>query len=465
MERRRLANRLKPALLWIKTHVADTLIRLYPTRQVYFRANGKVRFLSLSPFVQMTASLAVVGLLVWTAYSTYTYAFMDDILAQKDRELAERQQAYDDLNSDMTELEVTLQGAVKSVQAKQRYLETIIDADDEDEADSAADTPAQDNQQDAQDDTAQSPDDEPPYAVGGPETPVDDAAPAAAPEKDAPVPKPPRWQAIKTWFKDILASDDKEIEIPHSARLGVIADQIVQMQADQKHITDHLLSRTSERVETIGKAFATAGLSTDAVIAAMDKSPANAGGPLELLSDDDRSLLESDGDEAFKALLAKQETLEDFDQILISFPVVKPLKDYYYISSSFGVRRDPFTSARAMHGGLDMASHWKTPIYVTAPGTIVKAGWNGAYGRMIEVDHGNGFKTRYGHLQTILVKVGQQVTKGERIGLMGNSGRSTGTHLHYEVRFLNRPYNPIKFFKAEQHVLKSDSSQEPGADS
>ena len=465
MEKRRLANRLKPALLWIKVHVADPLIRLYPTRQVYFRANGKVRFLSLSPFTQMAASLAVLGLLVWTGYSTYTYAFMDDILTQKDRELAERQKAYDDLNADMAELEVTLQGAVRSVQAKQRYLETIIDADDEDEAEATADTPAQDGQQDAQNDTAQAPDDETPYAVGGPETPVDDAASAAVSEKDVPVPKPPRWQAIKAWFKDLLASDDGKTEIPHSARLGVIADQIAQMRADQKRITDHLLARTSERVDSIGKAFTTAGLSPDAVVAAMDKSQANAGGPLELLSDDDRSLLESDGDEAFKTLLAKQETLDDFDRILISFPVVKPLRDYYYISSSFGVRRDPFTNARAMHGGVDMASHWKTPIYVTAPGTIVKAGWNGAYGRMIEVDHGNGFRTRYGHLQTILVKVGQQVTKGERIGLMGNSGRSTGTHLHYEVRFLNRPYNPIKFFKAEQHVFKSDSSQESDAHS
>lgn len=461
MERRRLPRSVKPALSWVKSHIADPVIRFYPTRQVYFRANGKVRFVSLSPLTQIAASLAVLGLLAWTGMATFNYVFMDDILKEKDQELAARQQAYDALSDDMSQLEVHLQGAVKSVQAKQRYLESLIDSDDTDDATAAANQPDAAHAKTSGDtDAMAEPDGPPPYAVGGPETPVEDAATSEQSDTPAPAPKaekPAAWQAIKSWFKDLLASNDKAY-VPHTDRLNVIASQIETMKAGQERLTGQLLARSDERIKRLSEAFKTAGLSADAVLGAMDKVPANVGGPLEALSDDDRSLLQDDTDKAFQALLAKQETLEDFDRILVSFPVVKPLKDYYYVSSTFGVRRDPFTNVRAMHAGLDMASHWKTPIYATAPGKIVKAGWHGAYGQMIEIDHGNGFKTRYGHLKTILVKIGQQVTKGERIGLMGNTGRSTGTHLHYEVRFLNKPHNPIKFFKAKQYVLKSDDS-------
>jgi murein DD-endopeptidase MepM/ murein hydrolase activator NlpD len=91
---------------------------------------------------------------------------------------------------------------------------------------------------------------------------------------------------------------------------------------------------------------------------------------------------------------------------------------------------------------------------VTAPGKVVRAGWAGGYGRMVEVDHGNGFSTRYGHLSKILAKVGQTVAAGDEIGETGSSGRSTGPHLHYEVRHNGEPVNPLRFLKVGRQVAK-----------
>jgi murein DD-endopeptidase MepM/ murein hydrolase activator NlpD len=452
-----LFEQLKPTVSWAKTHIVEPVKRFYPTRQVYFRANGKVRFVSLTPWMQMSATSVLAAFLLWTGVATFNYVFMDDILAEKDQELAARQRAFDALSSDMAQLEVDLQGTVKSVQAKQRYLETLLEEEAVELNAPAAeteevDTPA-DKEANLTDPT------ETPYAVGGPEMPVDETSPVSATTDTGIDAEQSPWLDLKEWFHNLLSDDFGASDPERSARLKAIAGEVAEMRDEQTRITERMLELTDHRISRLSDAITTSGLQVDKVLAALDPLPQNAGGPLEELSDDERLLLESDDDDVFKALLASQDQLDDFDRVMQSFPVVKPLKDYYYISSSYGVRRDPFTKARALHGGLDMASHWKTPIYATAPGTVVKAGWNGAYGRMVEIDHGNGFKTRYGHTQTILVKKGQHIAKGERIALMGNSGRSTGTHLHYEVRFLDKPYNPVKFFKAEQHVLiKSDDS-------
>ena len=107
-----------------------------------------------------------------------------------------------------------------------------------------------------------------------------------------------------------------------------------------------------------------------------------------------------------------------------------------------------------MHAGIDLAGPFGTPIYATADGTIRRAGWNsGGYGNLIEVDHGRGIETRYGHLSAILVQPGQQVKRGQLIGRMGSTGRSTGSHLHYEVRIDGRAVNPIPFMKSTDYLV------------
>jgi murein DD-endopeptidase MepM/ murein hydrolase activator NlpD len=129
-------------------------------------------------------------------------------------------------------------------------------------------------------------------------------------------------------------------------------------------------------------------------------------------------------------------------------PYRKPVIGEVEFTSGFGIRSDPFLGRPAMHTGLDFRAASGDPVRVTANGKVVSAGWSGGYGRMVEVDHGNGLSTRYGHLSEIGVKIGEQVKIGQVIGLVGSTGRSTGPHLHYETRIDGEAVDPQKFLRA-----------------
>ena len=158
-------------------------------------------------------------------------------------------------------------------------------------------------------------------------------------------------------------------------------------------------------------------------------------------------------DPTFKQLFTSWKKLDNLASGAIAVPSDKPVKTAAF-TSGYGVRSDPFRGGAAMHAGIDLAGPNGTPIYATADGTIRRSGWNsGGYGNLIEVDHGRGIETRYGHLSRILVRAGQPVKRGQLIGYMGSTGRSTGSHLHYEVRIEGKPVNPIPFMKSTDYLV------------
>lgn len=134
--------------------------------------------------------------------------------------------------------------------------------------------------------------------------------------------------------------------------------------------------------------------------------------------------------------------------VLVNVPVRKPVAGEIDETSPFGVRADPFVHEAAMHTGIDFRGEIGEPIHATAAGTVSIAGWSGGYGKMVEVDHGNGLATRYGHLSEIDVSVGEPVRIGQVIGKLGSTGRSTGPHIHYETRVEGEAVNPQKFLDA-----------------
>jgi murein DD-endopeptidase MepM/ murein hydrolase activator NlpD len=140
-----------------------------------------------------------------------------------------------------------------------------------------------------------------------------------------------------------------------------------------------------------------------------------------------------------------------FTRTLGTLPVRKPL-DGVDLMSGFGVRMDPFTGSPAMHTGLDLHGETGDPVRATADGTVTTAGWSGGYGRVVDIDHGNGLATRYGHLSAIEVRAGQSVKAGQIIGKVGSTGRSTGPHLHYETRVRKEAVDPQKFLRAGQRL-------------
>jgi len=132
-------------------------------------------------------------------------------------------------------------------------------------------------------------------------------------------------------------------------------------------------------------------------------------------------------------------------------PAINPV-EVMRKTSHFGYRTDPFQGRRKNHKGLDIAGPIGTPIYATADGIVGRAQWVSGYGKYIEVEHGNAIQTRYGHLSAMNVQSGQRVRKGDVIGFMGSTGRSTGSHLHYEVRIAGEPVNPTSFLEPVTNV-------------
>jgi murein DD-endopeptidase MepM/ murein hydrolase activator NlpD len=153
----------------------------------------------------------------------------------------------------------------------------------------------------------------------------------------------------------------------------------------------------------------------------------------------------SSEDAGYRALFLNWQRADQPRQDAVAVPMGQPVYSTI-MTSGFGVRSDPFRGRAAMHPGIDLAGPLGTPVYATADGVVDRSEWNnGGYGNLIEIDHGQGIQTRYGHLSQRIALPGQHVHRGDLIGLMGSTGRSTGSHLHYEVRIAGRAVNPIAF--------------------
>jgi murein DD-endopeptidase MepM/ murein hydrolase activator NlpD len=232
-----------------------------------------------------------------------------------------------------------------------------------------------------------------------------------------------------------------------------IDPQLVAAAAGGRLVKDGPLARVEqqqlEQAALVAKALDVRYQVTAAELQRLGISPARVNGP-----QGQGGPFESVGNATFKALFNSWKKLDQLQDGVIAVPSDKPVKTDVSFTSGFGVRSDPFHSGAAMHPGIDLAGSYGTPIYATADGTVLRAGWNsGGYGNLVELDHGRGITTRYGHMSAILVHEGEHVTRGQQIGRMGSTGRSTGNHLHYEVRIDGRAVNPIPFMKSTDYVL------------
>jgi murein DD-endopeptidase MepM/ murein hydrolase activator NlpD len=157
-------------------------------------------------------------------------------------------------------------------------------------------------------------------------------------------------------------------------------------------------------------------------------------------------------DPQFKQLFTSWKKLDQIEQGTIAIPSTQPVRGTS-LTSGYGVRSDPFRGRAAMHAGIDLAGPIGTAIYATADGFVGRSEWANGYGNLVELNHGRGIQTRYGHLSRSMVSAGQRVKRGDVIGLMGSTGRSTGSHLHYEVRIDGKAVNPIPFMQANGYLL------------
>lgn len=165
-----------------------------------------------------------------------------------------------------------------------------------------------------------------------------------------------------------------------------------------------------------------------------------------------KSVKPGQADPQFRALFNSWKRLDQLQTGIVAIPSMRPVQSLTF-TSNFGVRTDPFRGGAAMHAGVDIPGAYATPIYATADAMVGRAGRYGGYGNLVELEHGRGIQTRYGHLSSILVAPGTRVKRGQLIALMGSTGRSTGNHLHYEVRIDGRAVNPSPFLQTSDYML------------
>ncbi|MDX5383884.1 MAG: DUF5930 domain-containing protein [Rhodobacterales bacterium] len=250
--------------------------------------------------------------------------------------------------------------------------------------------------------------------------------------------------------RDLVRADAEEALI----RADEMAFEIRLMQDQNDQIFRQLEEAMSVSVAPLDKMFRSAGLNTDSIISQVRRGYSGQGGPLTPLSFSTR------GDDTITPDTQRaNRILNQMDQLNIyriaaeKAPFATPVKSGFRFTSGFGVRRDPKTGGRRMHEGVDFAGPVGTPLYATADGTVIHAGWQSGYGRLVKIRHEFGIETRFAHLSKINVSVGQRVSRGDRIGDMGASGRVTGPHLHYEVRVGGQAVNPMIYIKAANDVF------------
>ncbi|WP_407875413.1 peptidoglycan DD-metalloendopeptidase family protein [Qipengyuania nanhaisediminis] len=233
---------------------------------------------------------------------------------------------------------------------------------------------------------------------------------------------------------------------------------LAEIEARQLAFVENMTRFADWRAERAEEALRKLNLDPRAMArAARADAEAAMGGPLEILA------TSSDGslDPRFERLGLSLARMSALERALEGVPQVVPAADQR-ITSSYGYRRDPFTRRGAMHSGIDFKGATGSPILAAARGRVAFAGRRGGYGKVVEIDHGNGLMTRYAHLSRIDVRPGQNIDAGATLGGLGSTGRSTGPHLHFEVRVNGRAVNPRPFLETAPDVLKE--ARATGAD-
>lgn len=377
--------------------------RFFPDRQLYFRANGDVRFISISQKIQILCSVLLIGFFSWIAVASYNYVYVSEIINQKNGEVEIADRNYNELEQQYNQLKNDIQKSASALEHRQQYIQQVLEENE----------------------TLSEPVPEPSMGETGlTDDDYDDAEDQGA-RNDI------RDQALDRIYVDL-----KRLEMQQNNTVRMITEKV------------------ESRLTTLQSALASAGVGEEKILELADALPSSnkaQGGPfIGLEGGINEAVVDSN---SFDQLYTKKSYLEDLEMAINHMPIATP-PEKHYISSKFGVRRDPITKKWATHKGIDMAGWRNTPINAGGDGIVKKAGRNGAFGLFIEIDHGNGFRSRYGHLSKLKVKKGEKVTENQLIGLMGSTGRSTSSHLHYEIWFNGKPIDPLKVIKAAKDVQK-----------
>jgi murein DD-endopeptidase MepM/ murein hydrolase activator NlpD len=394
--------------------------RMFPERQIYHRSGGTVRYVSLSPGKQALLALGAVGLAGWCVYATANTLLEGPQTTASNAEVERERAKYDRwLNESRAQAAASqalleertrqFDRATAEFESRHEVLRSLLE-----------------------------------YA-GGANLQVAANRPI---ERDG--------------ARIIMAASIDESEPRQSRAAAAEPYQVTtvgfrarhdNLESNQERTLSELEDAVVERSEQVRGVLRLTNIS----IASLTGPEATGESAGPLVPQDFVAYLRDSGlnpafAERVAQVAARVTESRRLADIADSTPLAPPVAVEYRETSGYGYRIDPFTGRPARHSGLDLAAFERAPVVATSPGTVVYAGTRSGYGYTVEIDHGHGFKTRYAHLRDIQVQRGEQVAIGQRIGSMGNTGRSTATHLHYEVWFRGRAVDPVNFLRAGRYV-------------
>ena len=441
--------------------------RLFPERQVYVRTRGEVRFVTFTGPLQVGLASLVFLVFAWFAFSTFQYVFQNDIIASKNERLRVAHSAYQALEGELRNTQLRFLTTARDLDAKHNQLIALVSQKDalEQRLDAISErlTSVSDDHLEASKEAAALR-----HQLQGERNVLSDQIGILQGELRTTLDQRSNLEqnlaATRSRVASLSAERDTLIKsnADLNGNLEAINTRLNDIREEQQRFVERIAARTTDDISILEDTISMTGLTPDALFEKTGILSGAMGGPvIEPDSAEDGTLVTNarleDGaifDSSVAGLEDNLQRWEALQSVLRVLPLAPPA-DNFYISSEFGRRPDPFTKRIAFHAGVDLAGPPRQLVFATAPGVVVVAGRNGAFGNMVEIDHGMGLRTRYGHLAKVLVKKGDEVDFRTHIGRMGSTGRSTGTHLHYEIRFDGKAYDPARFLKAGKYVFKN----------
>ena len=416
-------------------------------RQLILRSRGRTSFIKIPRFLQAAGLIAVGAFTAWVVHVSYAYISYDKVVAAKDAAISARDQASLMLSGKLDEARRSFADVTDSLEKNHKGLVSLI----------GQNQTLKSNLETLRRDLAK----------------LDRGRKKAEAEKrsyaerhailDRHLENTRRKntalaQNLKNTGAELAValaekSQASRMGASLNTRVGELKKRLSNAKVAQTALLERIGDTSQSEAKRLRSIIASAGLNVKKLLRVEGVSALAQGGPFEAVSKSGAASEEEKLEGALVSVNGMLDHLDGLQRIVRGLPLASPL-DYYYVSSRYGRRRDPINGTTAMHRGVDFGAKHRATVFSTAPGKVMYAGWKGKFGRFIEIDHGNGVITRYGHLRRIYVKRGQEIRYRTKIGQMGNSGRSTGTHLHYEIHINKRSVDPLKIMKAGKNVFK-----------
>ena len=423
-------------------------LEFFSDRDLLIRANGIVKHVRLSRFLQFNMFAGLIGLFVWVAYSSLSFLLHNDIVVSAKKELIEARVAYRGLLSEVTDYQIKFSRLASDLGKNHGLMLGLVEKN----------ASLQQNVKTVKNKlvTSQSRQQEITRARLALKTKLSNIQGKLNLMNNHNFDLKGNLNTVSSDLEDAIFERNKAWKKNDNYKImvGELEKKMRELNYERLEVYDDLNRKTKDDIKDITNVLDLAGIDTKKIINISGLSSSlkvGLGGPY--IATESPSGSRDDLEAKIAFLNTNLNYYNKLLDLMNHIPISPPL-DYFTISSHFGKRRDPINKRWAMHNGLDMVGTRNTKIYSTGPGKVTFAGRKGRYGKLVEIDHGFGFKTRYGHLNKIFVKRGQKIKYRKKVGLMGTTGRSTGNHLHYEILLNGKNHNPWRIIKAGRYVYK-----------